>query len=312
MSFMQQPKQRLTLFFKFLSYLPVSGVRLLGKMIGNLALLNPNLSVLKTIRLNLDIALKELSAVQRQHIYRASVRNESIAYLEFMQIWANKNEKNLKLVDHVFGQDLFEHACQHPHGLILVVPHFGTWEIMNAWISQFTDMTIMYKPIKNIEVDQFVRIARARERATLVSTDDYGVRAIFKTLKQGGVTAILPDHSPRVGHDMCPWFGVPVYSSPLIPKLLQKTKARGLLLYALRNNDAGYDIHIEALDEKIDQDQGLHALHQQLEQLIHRYPEHYHWSFKRFSANPKIENLYDITPQEALEKIQNIRQSDHD
>ncbi|WP_223235209.1 ComEC/Rec2 family competence protein, partial [Acinetobacter baumannii] len=36
-------------------------------------------------------------------------------------------------------------------GVVLIVPHFGTWEVMNAWCAQFTSMTILYKPVKNAD-----------------------------------------------------------------------------------------------------------------------------------------------------------------
>lgn len=39
--------------------------------------------------------------------------------------------------------------------------------------------------------------ARQRLNATLVPTDETGVRALFKHLKRGGFAAILPDHVPK-------------------------------------------------------------------------------------------------------------------
>jgi Lauroyl/myristoyl acyltransferase len=47
-------------------------------------------------------------------------------------------------------------------------------------------------------------------------------------LKQGGTTVILPDHTPNVGGEYIPYFGVPLATSNLSAKLIQKTKARAL------------------------------------------------------------------------------------
>lgn len=113
------------------------------------------------------------------------------------------------------------------------MPHLGTWEAMNAWLSKHTQMTILYKPVKNPDADRFVRDARSRNQANLVPTDESGVRQIFKALKQGGTTVILPDHTPDHGGDMVNYFGLPLASSSLSAKLIQKTKARTLLLYAI-------------------------------------------------------------------------------
>ncbi len=108
----------------------------------------------------------------------------------------------------------------------MIVPHFGTWEVMNAWLSQYTEMTILYKPVKNPDADRFVREARSREQAHLVPTDESGVRQIFKALKQGGTTAILPDHTPDHGGEMINYFGIPLASSSLSAKLIQKLRQR--------------------------------------------------------------------------------------
>ena len=41
--------------------------------------------------------------------------------------------------------------------LLAIVPHLGTWEVMNAWLNQFGSPTIMYKPVKDELTDDFVR-----------------------------------------------------------------------------------------------------------------------------------------------------------
>ena len=35
------------------------------------------------------------------------------------------------------------------------------WEVMNSWLSKYTQMTILYKPVKNPDADQFVRDAQS-------------------------------------------------------------------------------------------------------------------------------------------------------
>ena len=52
---------------------------------------------------------------------------------------------------------------------------------------------------------------------------------------------------------------------------------------------------------------GEFCLHQAIEQLIHQYPEHYHWSYKRFKANPALDNIYNIDPTEALQIVDKLK-----
>lgn len=297
---------------KYISRQPLSVSRWIARI---LALIVNIFKVSKTsdvIRLNLEISLSELSNQERERITRAAIRNELMSYFEFFSIWGSSNQKNIERVHKVIGEDLLHDALAQNKGLVLIVPHFGTWEIMNAYVAQFTSMTIMYKPVKNQAADQFVRAARSREQANLVPTDESGVRQIFKALKQGGTTVILPDHTPNVGGEYIPYFGVPLATSNLSAKLIQKTKARALFLYALRNEDAGFDIHIEAIDEKIyqgDANQGTGIIINTIENLIQRHPEHYHWSYKRFRAHEDLGNIYKLDHDQALSKVNQLRTS---
>ena len=304
------PTTALSRLLNFVSRQPLTVARFFAK---SLAFLVNTLRLSKTsqtIQLNLQIALPELNSQQREQITQQAIRNELTSYFEFFHIWGSSNQKNIQRIHQVHGLELLQEALAAQKGLVLIVPHFGTWEIMNTWIAQYTQMTIMYKPVKNPAADDFVRQARSREQAHLVPTDESGVRQIFKALKQGGTTVILPDHTPNVGGEMIPFFGIPLESSNLSAKLIQKTKAKALFLYALRNTDQGFDMYIEAIDEHIyqcDANAGTAIIHRAIEDLIRRYPTHYHWSYKRYKAHPDLRGVYHKPVQEALADVQAIR-----
>ncbi|OTG76780.1 lipid A biosynthesis acyltransferase [Acinetobacter terrae] len=295
---------------KFVSRQPIQISRFIARALAGLVNLLQLSKTSDTIRLNLQIALPELTSEQHEQIIQHAIRNELTSYFEFFSIWGASNKKNISRIDSITGEKLLQDALKAPEGLVLIVPHFGTWEIMNAYLAQFTQMTILYKPVKNEAANQFVRAARSREQANLVPTDESGVRQIFKALKQGGTTVILPDHTPNVGGEMIPYFGVPLATSNLSAKLIQKTKAKTLFLYALRNDNHGFDMYIEPIDERIYQgnaNEGTGVIFEAIENLIRRYPEHYHWSYKRFKANPELENIYHLNTDEALKLVAEVR-----
>ncbi|RKG43124.1 MULTISPECIES: lysophospholipid acyltransferase family protein [Acinetobacter] len=306
----QSPHNATHRALSFISRMPIQFSRFFAR--GLAALVN-TFKISKTsatIRLNLNIALPELDQTTREKITEQAIRNELSSYFEFFSIWGSSAEKNLARINKVYGEEFFHETLAENKGLVLVVPHFGTWEVMNAWFAQHSKMTIMYKPVKNETADQFVRNARSREQATLVPTDESGVRQIFKALKQGGMTVILPDHTPNVGGDMIEYFGLPLATSNLSAKLIQKTKCGALFVYAMRNEDGLFDIHIEKLDSRIYEgtaNDGSGVIFSALENLIRRYPEHYHWSYKRFKANPALEDIYNIAPEQAIEIVQTLR-----
>ena len=296
---------------KFISRQPLQFSRFIARGLAGLVNLLKVSQTSKTIRLNLQIALPELSHEERERITQQAIRNELTSYFEFFSIWGSDNQKNVARIEQVIGDHYLKDAIASQQGVVLIVPHFGTWEIMNAYVSQFTQMTIMYKPVKNAAANQFVRAARSREQANLVPTDESGVRQIFKALKQGGTTVILPDHTPNQGGELIPFFGIPLASSNLSAKLIQKTKAKTFMMYAKRNDNGLFDMHIEPIDEAIYTSSANDAtliIHHALENLIRRYPEHYHWSYKRFKANPALKGLYNAPTEQAIERTQQLRE----
>ncbi|VXA57920.1 putative lipid A biosynthesis lauroyl acyltransferase [Acinetobacter proteolyticus] len=296
---------------KLISRQPIQLGRFFARLVAALVNTFPLSKLSKIISLNIQIAFPDMEQQQRQKLTKRAIQNELTSYFEFLSIWGSTNEKNIKSIHRIQGEHYLHEAVAEKKGLVLVIPHFGTWEVMNAWLSQYTQMTILYKPVKNPDADQFVRDARSREQAHLVPTDESGVRQIFKALKQGGTTAILPDHTPDHGGDMVNYFGIPLASSSLSAKLIQKTKAKALLIYTKRNDQDGFDMYIEPINPQIYQgtaEDGTLIIHQTLEQLIRRYPEHYHWSYKRFRANPALKKIYDIDENEALTKVTEVRQ----
>lgn len=299
--------------YRMLNFISKQPLRLTRAFARLLALVTNHIPMAKTAQvaqLNISIALPHLSTRHRQDIIKKAIQNELISYFEFFNIWGADQEKNIKRIHQVYGEQYFKAALERTEGIILIVPHFGTWEVMNAWIAQHTHMTIMYKPIKNKDADIFVRRARSREQSTLVPTDESGIRQLFKALKNGGTTVILPDHTPHIGGTPVDYFGIPLSSSHLTAKLIKKTKATALFLYAIRNDNAGFDMHIEPVIENIYQCsdiQGTQMIHQLIEQLIQNYPEHYHWSYKRFKAHPELHDIYNILPKDAMQKVAKIR-----
>lgn len=296
---------------KLLSRQPIQLGRFMAGLVAGLVNTFSLSKLSKIISLNIQIVFPEMEAQQRQQLVRKAIHNELTSYFEFLSIWGASNQKNIRRIDTIHGEHYLHDALAEKKGVVLVVPHFGTWEVMNAWVAQYSPMTILYKPVKNPAADQFVRDARSREQAHLVPTDESGVRQIFKALKQGGTTAILPDHTPDHGGDMIEYFGIPLASSSLSAKLIQKTKAKALLLYTMRNDQDGFDMYIEPVDPQVYEgsaEHGTRILHQTLEQLIRRYPEHYHWSYKRFRAHPALKKIYDIDEHEALARVAAVRQ----
>lgn len=281
---------------KIFSRLPLRLIQNLAKTAGSLLYLTHS-SIRRITEINLGIAYPELSVLERAHLAKRSVQSQCMTYTESVKIWGSSTEYALSLIREVHGADRFLKALQNPNGTLAVVPHFGTWELMNVWINQHTDPVIMYKPSKDPEVDRFMLEARQRLNATLVPTDETGVRALFKHLKQGGFSAILPDHVPKEnGGIYSPFYGQNALSSTLLSKLAAKTQCSVIGLSCLRNDDLnGFDIYVTELSSDIlskDVQVSVDTLNKEMERMINIAPEQYVWGYKRFRKVEGNRNLY--------------------
>ncbi|MDM1491454.1 lysophospholipid acyltransferase family protein [Acinetobacter indicus] len=271
---------------KNFSKLPLRLIQVTARSVGWLLYVS-NSSARRVTEINLKSAYPELSESEREQLTRRSLKSQCMTYAESVKIWGSAPEFALEQIKVVHGEDIFLDALQNPNGTLAVVPHFGTWELMNAWVNLHTAPVIMYKPSKNPDVDRFMLEARQRLNATLVPTDETGVRALFKHLKQGGFAAILPDHVPKEsGGIYSPFFGQNALSSTLLSKLAAKTQCSVIGLSCLRREDlSGFELYVQTLSAEInakDLQLSVDTLNKEMERMINVAPEQYLWGYKRF------------------------------
>lgn len=278
------------IFLGLLQFFGRRSLRLLqafGRVIGWLAMHVVNNSRRRTVQRNLELCFPEQSADWVKTTTARSLVSMTQTMAEFTKAWHEPPAYSIQQIRHVHGEEIFHEALAQGRGTIAIVPHYGTWEFMNAWFSQYTAPIIMYKPAKQKGVDAFVRTARSRLNSIAVPTDERGVKALFKGLKQNGFTAILPDHIPHEGGGIfAPFFGIPTWTGVMVPKLISRTQCAVIVMYCLRRPDAdGFDLHFEKPDPDIwseDLATATAAMNRSMEQVIRRDPAHYQWSYKRF------------------------------
>lgn len=284
--------------YQIFKYVPLSVLQILARFVARIIIRLPNASLTRTIKTNLSLVAPALSDSQKQALTKEIVLHQSLCSVESIKSWAMSPEWSIAQIHDVHNKDILLEGLNNPNGMLAIVPHLGTWEMMNAWLNQFGSPTIMYKPVKNDIANDFVLQGRARLNATLVPTDGSGVKAIFKTLKQGGFSIILPDHVPDPsGGVIVPFFGVKTLTSTLASKLASRTKCALVGLSCIRRDDGrGFDIHCYKLDDPALYDRNAsvaaHALNQAMESMINDNYSHYMWSYRRFKHVPIIEDPY--------------------
>ena len=283
--------------FKVVSLLPLCVLQWIASCIA-LLLNSYNSSMKRITEINLQLAYPHLTVQQHQALTKSSLKSQCMTYIESIKCWGMSPEYNLALLKNIYGEHYFTEALANKKGVIVVVAHFGCWELLNAWLNKYSSPMIMYKPHKNKAIDRFILEARQRVNATLVATDENGVRAIFKHLKQGGLTVILPDHLPKeTGGVYSEFFGQKTLSTTLVSKLASKTQCNVIGLSCIRDETSGFNVHCVPLSDGIlskDLQTSVDSLNQNLEHMINVAPEQYIWSYKRFRKVEGQENIYQI------------------
>lgn len=259
---------------------------------------NPQKGMLRKILINLNLAYPHLSEQQKMVLAKKSTIKQCLSYSESLKCWAMPPKWSVQQIHTVYGLEKLKTALANPRGALIITPHLGTWEMMNAWVHQYGTPTIMYKPIKEQIINNFVLQSRQSLGGSLVPTNAIGVKALFKTLKQGGFSVILPDHVPHPsGGVIVPFFGIETLTSTLASKMAQKTKCKLIGLSCFRREDGkGFDVYCDELDAPelydADIDIATTALNQEIEKMVNRSPEDYMWGYKRFRHIPNIGHPY--------------------
>jgi KDO2-lipid IV(A) lauroyltransferase len=241
----------------------------------------------RIVEANVGLVRAELDADAREELARACVRQTGISLVEAFGIWTNPR-RTLAAVREVCGQELFEAALAAGQGLILCAPHLGSWEVANYWVGARTPFATFYTQPRHPQAEALLRRLREGGASTQFPIDDSGVRRVFRHLRAGGVVSIMPDHVPRSGGVVAPFFGVPALTLTLLPRLAQRTGARVLLLFVERlSRSRGFRVHFREPPAALaapDPVVACTAMNAAVEACIRDAFTQYQWNYKRFKA----------------------------
>ena len=187
-----------------------------------------------------------------------------------------------------------EEGAARGQGVILAVPHLGSWDLGGAWLSSVGyPLTVVVEPLEPPELfDWFVEL-RQSAGMTVVPLGRRAGPAILRTLREGGVVALLTDRDLAGKGVEVEFFGENTTLPPGPATLALRTGA-ALLPAAVVSTAA--DRHrvvvrpplaIERRGEVADDVARItQALAEELEKLIRLAPEQYFWLHRRWKHAP--------------------------
>lgn len=241
---------------------------------------------------NLELAEPTLSAAERAEWQRAILRTTARQAFETLRLWTRPHADNLaELLVERQGVELFDAAIAAGKGVIVAAPHYGNWELLNQWLASRGHIAIVYKPPEDEASDAFLQLVRGGQNVQQVRAEGPAVRQLFKVLKDGGATGILPDQQPKAGDGVfVPFFGVQALTMTLVNRLAERTGATVLYGWCERiGPDMEFALHIEPTDPAVadpDPQVAATALNAGIERIARRDPTQYQWTYKRYTLRP--------------------------
>ncbi|HEX6476387.1 MAG TPA: phosphatidylinositol mannoside acyltransferase [Acidimicrobiales bacterium] len=227
-------------------------------------------------------------------------RAVALAFRSYAQYWADSfrlPELSAARLAELIERQGFEHieeAAARGRGVILAVPHLGSWDLGGAWLSSVGHpLTVVVEPLEPPELfDWFVELRQAAGM-TVVPLGRRAGPAILRTLRGGGVVALLSDRDlPGKGVEV-EFFGEKTTLPPGPATLALRT---GAALVPAAVVSTGPDRHrvvvrppltIERMGEVPDDVARItQAMARELEILIRMAPEQWHLFQPNWPSDP--------------------------
>ena len=277
-------KQMISIILKFFSVIPLRLNHLIGSWIG-IYLYITNSHSKKVVSKNIKTCFAHLDKARQQELIKKSLVEMGKGLSESGFIWLRSFKDNAKYIVKTIG---IEHL-KSEQPIILLVPHFGCWEITGRVLSIDTPVTFLYKPLRKAEQEAFLIKNRQKQGLSMATADKKGVIKLQRAIKKQELIGILPDQDPgEEGGVLAPFFGTNARSMTLLAKLARKNQAKVLLTWALRlPKGRGYELYLKPVDILSEQgliEQDVTLMNKVIEDLVITQPEQYLWNYKRFKS----------------------------
>lgn len=270
--------------------LPLPLLHGLGRTLGAIADGLPNRARHIT-RVNVELCFPERPLAEKRRLVRRALQASACNLLELGAIWRRPVAETLALIRDVDGETIFTEILAEGRGVLIIAPHLGAWELLQAWVAQRTRLHALYRPPRQAWLESLLVAARSRTGARLWPARHSGVRALFKALRAGETVGILPDQQPPREGVYAEFFGHPAKTMTLFGKIARRSGAPMLTGWAERlPRGQGYRLHWRRVDPAVadaDPLTAARALNRSIEAAVRECPEQYLWTYRRFSRQPE-------------------------
>ncbi|XOV86217.1 MAG: lysophospholipid acyltransferase family protein [Pseudomonadota bacterium] len=288
---------------RLIALLPLAASQAVGRWIGGMNYLLDSRGA-KVTMTNLSVCFPSLDEEQRRELARQSLEHTGQMLMETPASWLGNQKRVLGWIAEVENEDLLKNAISAGRGAIVILPHIGNWELLNAYMNTTGSYhTGLYAPPNQDYMKVLMAHVRSRFGNEIVPTTVKGIATLYRRLEEGKLVVVLPDQVPATGQ-FAPFFGVEALTDVLITRLIRRTPGVKVLSVVVKRlphargfkvifNEAHPDIY------STDAATALGAMNMTVEACVRLAPAQYQWEYKRFKERPAGERRlynYDNEP----------------
>jgi len=272
------------LILKFFSVLPLWLNHFIGGIVGRF-LYFFNTESKKVVKKNIEACFPNYPKSRQKELIKQALIENGKSLTESSYIWFKSFQENSKKVTQITGLE----KIKTDSSIILLVPHFGCWEIVGRVLSLTKPVTFLYKPLRKEKEEELVLSKRQQGDLSMATADKKGVIKLQRAISKGELVGILPDQDPgEEGSVIAPFFNQDVRTMTLLVKLARKNNSKVLLTWAKRlKGGKGYELNLQEVDilsHEGDIEKDVTLMNKAIEDLVITCPEQYLWNYKRFKS----------------------------
>lgn len=247
---------------------------------------------------NLQLALPELSATDRERILRSLYRYLGWQLVEFCQMscYTRENTQNLIRTE---GLEHYLAAEALGHGVLVLTGHLGAWELSSFYHSLMGHpMGMVIRRLDNRRLDEFVNAIRCMHGNHVLHKDDFA-RGLLTAMHHGETVGILMDTNmtPPQG-EFVKFFRIPACTASGLARVALKTGAAvlpGFMVWEPKEKKYvlhfGPQLHFtQTGNNEADVLSATQQCNDVLETWIRSYPDQWLWIHRRWKTRPPGEN----------------------
>ncbi|EKZ97542.1 lipid A biosynthesis lauroyl acyltransferase [Cupriavidus metallidurans] len=275
-----------------LGKLPYPFVARFGEALGSILFMIPN-PRREVVRANLRLCFPDKTDAEIEAMSRETYRKVFRSFAEGGIFWTC-NEKKMRQLVQINDQGDLPSLDGSPH--ILVTLHLSGLEAGAIRLTMHLRDTVgrsgasLYTVQKNALFDDFLKVARGRFGANMISRND-SVRNILRVLKKGEALQLISDMDfGERDSEFVPFFGVEALTLTSVSRLARLAGAKVVPIYTEQLPDyKGYVLHIlppwdDYPGESVTDD--TRRMNAFFEDAIRPRVPDYYWVHKRFKHRP--------------------------